>query len=177
MSLFQNGGGLPILSIGPVGVDHRSFTLFARAAVPRRRLGDPAGPLEQGFTREQVALRWALGPYFSNLRHGRPAEPEAFVIDTLGERSEVEGMHGVLTTMYEVDAAWAREFPNGPDWRDVSDQYGLPGFLGTMDLNRARDEHLVACVAEMVDAGERVFVICGSSHAVKIEPALRKIVK
>jgi hypothetical protein len=29
----------------------------------------------------------------------------------------------------------------------------------------------------MIGAGESVFVICGSSHAVKIEPALREIVK
>ena len=35
--------------------------------------------------------------------------------------------------------------------------------------------HLVACVAELVRAGERVFVVCGSSHAVKIEPALRAL--
>ena len=73
--------------------------------------------------------------------------------------------------------AWAREFPDGPDWRDVSDQYGLPGFLGEIDLNKARDVHLVACVAELVEAGERVFVIAGLSHAVKVEPALRAIVE
>lgn len=44
-----------------------------------------------------------------------------------------------------------------------------------MDLNCPRDAHLVAWVAELVGAGERVFVICGSSYAVKIEPALRAL--
>ena len=75
-------------------------------------------------------------------------------------------------TIDDIDDAWTREFPDGPDWRDVSDQYGLPGFLGEIDFNQPRDVHLVACVADLVNAGERVFVIAGSSHAVKIEPAL-----
>lgn len=131
--------------------------------------------LDQGFTREQVALRWILNPYFSNLRHGRPVDPEAFVRDTLRERAAAPGIAGALATMADVEEAWARAFPSGPDWRDVSDQYGLPGFLGAMDLNGPRDVHLVSCVAELVRAGERVFVICGSGHAVKIEGALAEL--
>ena len=129
--------------------------------------------LEQGFTPEQVALRWVLSPYFSNLRHGQPDDPEGFVLDTLRQKSAVPGIKGILDSMKKINDAWYREFPNGPDWRVVSDQYGLPGFLGTMDLNHARDIYLVACISDLVNAGERVFVICGSSHAVVIEPALR----
>ena len=77
--------------------------------------------------------------------------------------------------MDAVDRAWRKHFPLGPDWRDVSDQFGLPGFLEGMDLNRPRDLHLVACVKELMGRGERVFVICGSSHAVKIEPAITSL--
>ncbi len=169
----------PVSTFGEVGAVH---ALARTDGIPTYTWEPPderiiRSALEQGFTRERVALRWILGPYFSNLRHGRPTDPEAFVLDTLSDKSDVEGIRGVLTTMDEVEAAWAREFPSGPDWREVSDQYGLPGFLSAMDLNRTRDEHLVACVAEMIGAGERVFVICGSSHAAKIEPALREIVK
>jgi hypothetical protein len=167
----------PVREFGEVGFVHA----LARAdGIPTYTWEPPderviAGALAQGFTREQVGLRWVLGPYFSNLRHGRPADPEAFVLDTFRERAAAPGIDGVFSTIDELEAAWTRAFPSGPDWRDVSDQFGLPGFLGAIDLNLPRDEHLVACVAEMVEAGARVFVIAGSSHAVKIEPALRAI--
>jgi len=168
----------PVRTFGEVGAVH---SLARSDGIPTYTWEPPderviRSALGQGFTREQVALRWVLGPSFSNLRYGRPADPEAFVLDTFDERSSVEPIRGILTSMDGVEAAWAREFPNGPDWRDVSDQYGLPGFLGEIDLNRARDEHLVSCIAELIDAGERVFVIAGLSHAVKIESALSAIV-
>ena len=131
-----------------------------------------ADALAQGFSRQQVALRWILTPYFSTLRHGKPSKPEAFVLDTLEERCSVKGLDRILASIEAIDAAWRREFADGPDWRDVSDEFGLPGVLGRIDLNLPRDRHLVACIAELVRKGERVFVICGSSHAVKIEPAL-----
>lgn len=169
----------PVRTFGEAGFVH---ALARAGSVPTRTWEPPVeavmrAALDQGFSREQVALRWILNPYVSNLRHGRPADPEAFVRDTLGERSRVEGIAGALTTMADVEAAWRREFPEGPDWRDVSDQYGLPGFLGQMDLNLPRDVHLVACLAELLRAGERVFVVCGSSHAVKVEPALRALLE
>ncbi len=126
----------------------------------------------QEFTSEQIALRLMLNPYFSNLRHGKPSDPESFVLDTLNERSKWPGIDGAISSMDELNSAWLRSFPDGPDWRDVSDEYGLPGFLGAMDLNRARDEHLVRCVVDLAGQGERVFVICGSSHAVKVRGAI-----
>jgi hypothetical protein len=43
-----------------------------------------------------------------------------------------------------------------------------------MDANRARDEHFARVVIDLVRKGERVFAVCGSSHAVKLEPALRE---
>ena len=169
----------PVETFGEVGAVHG----LARAAGISTYTWEPPddrvirSALDQGFTSRQVALRWVLGPYFANLRHGKPDEPEKFVLDTLADRSDVDGIRGLLNSMTDIERAWRVEFPDGPDWRDVSDQYGLPGFLGEIDLNRIRDEHLVSCVAELVGSGEKVFVICGSSHAVKIEPALRSIAK
>lgn len=72
-----------------------------------------------------------------------------------------------------VNQAWQNHFPNGPDWRDVSDEYGLPGFLGQIDGNLARDEHFVRVIIDLVEKGERVFAVAGSSHAVKLEAALQ----
>jgi hypothetical protein len=66
----------------------------------------------------------------------------------------------------EIDSAWKTYFPNGPDWRDVSGEQTLPGFLGQMDTNLVRDAHLFRIIHELVKHGERAFVIAGSSHAV-----------
>lgn len=178
-------------------VESRLGTMFPQLMDPVRTFGEPGlvhalarrdgvktytweppnallvrSALDQGLTREQAALRFHLGPYFSNMRHGRPKDPEAFVRDTFADRNRWEGIEGVFASISDLDRAWNREFPDGPDWRDVSDQFGLPGFLAGVDLNLARDRHLVAIVHELVSRGERVFVVCGSSHAVKVRPAL-----
>lgn len=97
--------------------------------------------------------------------------------DTFAERAAVDGIRGALRSIPDVERAWRTEFPDGPSWHDVSDQFGWPGSMAQIDLNRVRDEHVVACVTDLVEAGERVFVICWSSHAVKIEPALRSIAR
>lgn len=129
--------------------------------------------LRQPFTKEQLALRLKFGAYFSNLRHGRPAHPEAFVSDSIGNGSKWPGLEDTLRTVRELDSAWKAHFPNGPDWREVSDQYGLPGFLADIDTNSARDEHLVRVVVSLLHAKHRIFAVAGCSHAVKIEGALR----
>lgn len=128
--------------------------------------------LAQSYSKEQVALRVILGPYFSNRRHGRPEDPEAFVLDTLGERSRWPGVEGAVSTIDGINAAWNRYFPEGPDWRDVSDQYGLPGFLRDLDINGCRQEHFARLIIDLVRRGERVFAVAGSSHAVRLEGAL-----
>lgn len=121
----------------------------------------------------QVAARLMLGPYFSNLRHGRPDHPEAFVEEYRAKRQRWPGLEQTFGSVAEIDAFWRSEFPDGPDWRNVSDAHGLPGFLADIDVNQPRDEHFVAIVLQAVERGERVFAVCGSSHAVKIEPALQ----
>jgi len=128
--------------------------------------------LDQPFSAEQIALRVKLGPYFANLRHGRPDDPEGFVADFLDSPERWPGLESTLTTVDEIDAAWSRHFPNGPDWRDVSDQYRLPGFLGEISTNAVRDEHFARVVIDLVGRGERVFAVAGLSHAVKLDSTL-----
>lgn len=125
------------------------------------------------YSKEQVALRVILGPYFSNRRHGKPDNPEGMVAEAVKKRGNWPGIEGVFADVAAVDAAWQKYFPDGPDWREVSDQYGLPGFLAELDDNPARDEHFVRVVIDLVQRGERVFAVAGLSHAVKLEPALR----
>jgi hypothetical protein len=72
--------------------------------------------------------------------------------------------------------AWKRYFP-ALDWRDVSDEYRLPGYLGDLMEagNDLRNQHLVNVAKELTARGERVFLVCGSSHAVCVEPAFRQL--
>ncbi len=165
----------PVETFGEVGAVH---ALARDAGVPTFTWEPPDERLvqsliEQGFTPREVAMRMILGPYFSNLRHGRPDRPEAFVEEFRAERVRWAGLEGTLDSIAAIDAEWAARFPDGPDWRGVSDEFGLPGFLGKMDANRARDEHFARVIVALVRRGDRVFAVCGSSHAVKVERALR----
>lgn len=165
----------PVRTFGETG---HAAALARRASIPVRSWEPPRERIAEelraaGFTTEQIGLRFVLNGYFSNLRHGRPDDPAAFVADTLVARAREAGASASLRSVADVDAAWVREYPRGPDWRDVSDEFGLPGVLGEMDLNAPRDAHLVSCIADLLARGERVLVVCGSSHAVVIEPAMR----
>lgn len=125
------------------------------------------------YAPEQLALSRILNPYFSNLRYGKPASPEAYVEDVLDRAAEF-GVQDKFKSSADVDRYWRLYFPQGPDWREVSDQWGLPGYLGEISDTRnwVRNSHLTCIVLELVRRGERVFVVAGSSHAVCVEPAV-----
>ena len=128
--------------------------------------------LLKDFSKEQVALRLILNPYFSNLRHGRPDDPDAVVESVRKKRNQWPGLENTFPNMQSLQKAWNKQFPNGPDWRTVSDQYEMPGFLSKMDTNIIRDHHFLTILLDLVEKGERVFAVAGSSHTVKLEPAL-----
>jgi hypothetical protein len=58
-----------------------------------------------------------------------------------------------------------------------TDADGLRGVLGNLhdvDRLRARGEHMLATLVDLVHRGERVFAVVGSGHVIRQEPALRK---
>ena len=124
---------------------------------------------------EKVALHQILTPYFSNFRFGRPDDPDAFIGGYL-ERGWYPGLDGAVQSVEDIDRIWRRDFADSPDWRETSDQYGLPGYLTEISdaANLIRNRHLVCVINELTSQGERVFVICGLSHAVCIEPLLEQ---
>lgn len=130
------------------------------------------------YTAEQLALSRILNPYFSNLRYGKPASPEKFVEDAIDRAAEF-GVQEQFKTAGDVDKYWKQYFPTGPDWREVSDQWGLPGYLGSIadTRNWIRNRHLTCIIQDLMSKGERVFVIAGSSHAVCVEPELNVTLK
>ncbi|UQA59183.1 hypothetical protein [Polyangium aurulentum] len=131
--------------------------------------------LVEKFTQEQVSLYVVLLPYFSKLRFGKPASPDDFVAEFL-HRAAIPELGGAIRSVADIDRVWQRDFPGKPDWRDTSDEYGLPGYLGAMMAasNDARNEHLVRLLLHLRGQGERVLAVTGSSHAACVEPALRE---
>jgi hypothetical protein len=127
------------------------------------------------FKPEQVALFVVLTPYFGQLRFGKPSSPDDFVSGFL-HRASIPELAGTLGSVADIDRLWKRDFAGKPGWRDTSDEYGLPGYLGELmsASNDVRNEHLVRLVLHLRGRGERVFAVTGSSHAACVEPALRE---
>lgn len=86
-------------------------------------------------------------------------------------RAEWLGAQNKINSIEDIDNIWERDFSAEKNWRDKSDQWGLPGYLGEIAhrSNYIRNQHLVCTIDQLLSQGERVFVICGSSHAVCIE--------
>ena len=131
--------------------------------------------LLQRYSAEQIALGQILNPYFSSLRFGKPSSPEDFASGYI-KRAAYVNLEDSIKTVEDIDSLWNKYFPHGKNWRETSDEYRLPGYLGEMMeyTNDLRNYQLVAAVRDLSQKGERVFVICGSSHAACIEPAFRQ---
>lgn len=129
-----------------------------------------AKQMQGHFSKEQIAIAQILNPYFGTLRHGKPSSPEAFIEEYLKRAANV-GLQDSIKTVQDVDRIWKKYFP-AIDWRNVSDESPLPGYLSEMMTytNDLRNQQLAAVVKELTAKGERVFLICGSSHAVCVAP-------
>jgi hypothetical protein len=131
------------------------------------------------FPKEHVALFYVLRPYFSNLRFGKPDNPDKFVEEFRKKRTRYKGLENTLKSIATIDSIWQVDFKGLKDWRDTSDEYGLPGYLKDISAksNLFRDEHFIRTIIDLVKKGERVFAVSGSSHAVKLDPALKEVFK
>lgn len=131
------------------------------------------------FPAEQLVMFYTFRPYFSNMRHGKPEIPEEQLQEYLESRTAYAQIRGIYSSWKELDSIWQIDFPH-IEWRDYSDEYGWPeGYLSEIanQSNLARDHHLVQSVLDLVQKGETVFVTMGSSHAPRIEEALRRSIQ
>ena len=128
--------------------------------------------LKAKFSPEQIALAQILFPYFGAMRFGKPSSPENYIEEYI-HRAKYVGLQDKFRTAADVDREWKAIFPAGPDWRTVSDEHSLPGYLEHYleAINDLRNQQLTCAIRHLVSKGERVFVICGSSHAACIKPA------
>jgi hypothetical protein len=140
---------------------------------------DEVKSLIKKYSAEQLAMFYSFRPYFSNMRFGKPHNPEEQLQSYLESRTDTEHLRGVVKSWQELNSLWNKDFPN-INWRDFSDEYGWPeGYLSSIanESNLYRDYHLVQIINELVKKGERVFVTMGSSHAPRIESTLRDLLE
>lgn len=130
------------------------------------------------FPKEKVALMYILRPYFGNLRHGKPSDPDAALERTRRKRTKWTGLEGTFASVAEIDAVWKRDYSEFADWRDTSDEWGWPAPLVPLtEFNGTnRTTHLARCILDQISRGERVLVVAGLSHAVRIEQTLHESV-
>jgi hypothetical protein len=134
-----------------------------------------ASVLEQ-WTREQVTMFYVLRSYTARAPANRS---DGQARELLSERGRWPGLDGALTTVAAMDSIWSRDFPDLPDWRGLPWQATWPNRADTWlnrlsaDVNRSRDQHMIALITTLVERGERVFAVVGSSHVVMQEEALR----
>jgi len=132
------------------------------------------------FPAKQLALFYSLRPYFSNIRFGKPADPDAVMQTYIDSRTDHNGLRGLIPNVEAIDSIWQKDFPNLPDWRDTSDEWGWPeGYLSGIAnrTNMIRDIHLVESIVDLTRKGERVFATMGASHAFRIEKTLKEELK
>ncbi len=124
---------------------------------------------------ERVALYYVIRPYASNLRHGKPDDPDSFIEEYRTKRTNFPGLENTLPSVASIDSIWKSDFPGAKDWRETSDEYGYPGYLQEIFIrsNAFRDEHFARVIIDLVHKGYRVFAVSGSSHAVKLDSTLQ----
>lgn len=157
---------------------------FAVAEARRRGLpfyswelskADEIAALRENFSREQVALFIILRPFLANNHPGQDRSPEDRLRHYIQERGDRPGIEGEITDVSQIDAIWQRDFPDHTDWRELRFGTRLPGYLGELfeAANNVRDTHLLNAVMQYAGAGERVLVVAGWSHVVRIEPVFQ----
>lgn len=162
----------PVKTLGEGGA---VAALARKDGIPLYNWDLPKDVLAKGlgdrFSPQQIALAQVLTPWFGQQRFGRPADEAAFLAPYFKRAASV-GLADSLRSVADVDRLWQRFFP-GTDWRGVSDETRLPGYLYDMMCvtNDLRNRQLVATIKELTARGERVFAICGSSHAYCVAPA------
>ncbi len=128
------------------------------------------------YSADKLAMFYSFRPYFSNMRHGKPNNPEEKLEEYLNSRTDTKHLKNVYNSWEELDSIWKNDFPD-IEWRNYSDGNGWPkGYLHDIwnSSNQTRDEHLVQSIIEFVQRGENVFVTVGVSHAPRIEKTLIK---
>lgn len=164
--------------VGVFGEGAGVYSLAEREDIPLYTL-EPPSEVEIAALREcgddtQVALFRVLNGYISARRGGPVSD---FKIGRLLSR-RASPLTDALPDIAALDAYFASQFPESPDWREIPEQATWPSPGGTWmnamarRANSVRDDHFVRSLVDLTRRGERVLAIAGRSHVVVWEPVL-----
>lgn len=168
----------PVAKFGEPGL---IVALARRASVPTFTWHVPEqqliAELLKSYTAKQVAIFTVGSKYFSDLRFGKPDNSDAILSGLIKTRGQNPGIQGQIDSVQKFDTLWKQEFPGAKDWRDTSDEFGLPGYLEDVanTSRRIRDIHLLNISLRLVAKGETVFAVCGMNHATRLKPMIDEI--
>lgn len=179
---FGSSSGL----LARFGESGEAVALAAAAGVPYQSLEpDPASEVADAvtaFSPAEVLAFYFLRVFTSERGNSWPiTELESEAAHLLGKRGSRTGLADALPDLAAMDAFWREHRPQAApaDWRELSAKALWRDPKGTWParlaehINRYRDRHFVAAIAAAVARGDRVLAVCGSSHAILFEPALR----
>ncbi len=182
LGLYIGGLRRGVTVFGEVGVPH---SLARDGDVPVYSLEpsweDEIATMLRAFTPQEVTAFYMLRSYDSERGSRQGATRDGLAAGLLKKRASLPGLEGSFASLDEFDAWWVSSLASElGDWRTMASEQMWPGVEPATLLtrlanasNRARDEHIARVVIGLAREGERVFVVCGGSHALTIEPALR----
>ncbi|MFY0603426.1 MAG: hypothetical protein JXQ93_05720 [Flavobacteriaceae bacterium] len=141
---------------------------------------DEVESLKEYFSLKQLAMFYALRPYFSLSHKGVVENPEERIQEFIDSRTDYNHIRGAIKSYKDIDEEWSKHYQN-IDWRTYSNPSGyMPkGLMHNLwnASNIARDEHLIQAVLELLRNNKNVFVTVGVSHAPRIEGTLKEALK
>lgn len=158
---------------------------LARAAgLPLRSLepefADEVAAAVAEFGARPVLAFYFLRVYASDRDRGElGSDRETSAAGLLRKRAARLGLASSFADLAEFDRFWSESAAGQGDWRTLPAEALWRRADGTWlqriaeRINAFRDEHMVAVLLEALARGEDVFAVCGASHVILQEPALR----
>lgn len=138
---------------------------------------DEIAALRERFSQEQVSLFIIMRPFLANNWPNQERSPEDRLAHYIRDRGNRPGIEGAISRVEDIEAIWARDFEGEADWRELRFGTHLPSYLGELfeHANDVRDAHMLDQVMRLTDEGERVLIVAGWSHVVRIEPVFAPV--
>ena len=144
---------------------------------------DEINALRQQFSDEQLLIFFSLRSYMGQRQKTDITGAETILQRALDRNCERMVLNPCpLADVATFTARFAADFPDVADWRTLPETAAYPADEGTyLNLIAAassqyRDEHMIQVLSDLVDKGERVLAVVGSSHVVMQEERLRTAV-
>lgn len=176
--------GGPVSLLQAFGESGEAVALATTADVPYASM-EPEFPAEVAdavgaFGPAKTLAFYTLRVFVSERDRGLLGEDlDAEAAALLRKRGARTGLADNLPNLAALDKFWAEEGLPGVDWRELPARalWRSAGDAWTHRIaervNAFRDRHFVAALVDAARRGERVLAVCGGSHAVLFEPALR----